>query len=249
MDISTLASTRVQIAQLGRTSSSTASSLTSAANDRLGRELQSTNVKLSSYGQIKSAFSGAQTASAGLTASATSKTATNADIGKAAQAFVDAYNQARKTVAAATTSTPKQTGALASDSRARSAERDLATSLTAGNSPANLKQAGITVNKDGTLSLDAKALQTALQSNSAQTKSALASVGQQVSGATSRELASTGNVGISVNKLTAQAQKLNTQQAALQQQTASLQSQLEKQNSVLNYATANGIAAYQNLLG
>jgi flagellar hook-associated protein 2 len=254
MDITTLVNTRLQIAQLGQTTtgsnaSSTVRNLTSTANDRLGRELQSTNVKLSAYGQIKSAFGAAQTAASGLTTAATSKTATNADIEKAAQAFVNAYNQAAQSVSSATSTSSKQTGALASESRARSAGNDLTRSLTGGNGLANLKQAGIALNANGTLSLDTKALQNALQSNASQTRNALSGIGQQVGSATERELASTGNVGLSVGKLSSRAQTLSSQQATLQQQAASLQSQLEKQSTTLNYATANGLAAYQNILG
>jgi flagellar hook-associated protein 2 len=250
MNIGSLIKTQVQIAQLAQTNATSGKtgSLTSAANDRLGRELQSTNVKLSAYGQIKSSFGGAQTAAGSLTSAATSKTASTADIEKAAQAFVTAYNQAAQSVSSATGSTSKQVGALATDSRARSAGTDLTRSLTSGNGLANLKQAGITMNANGTLSLDTKVLHNALTSNASQTKNALAGIGQQVSAATGRELASTGNVGLSVGKLTSQAQTLSAQQATLQKQAASLQSQLESQNATLNYATAKGLAAYQNIL-
>lgn len=254
MDISTLVKTGLQIAQLSQSQAASkpggaSANLATAANDRLGRELQSTNVKLSAYGQIKSAFGGAQTAATGLTAAATSKTATNADIEKAAQAFVSAYNQATQSVSSATGTSAKQVGALATDSRARAAGTDLARSITGNTSPASLKQIGITMNKNGTMSLDTKALQAALQSNPSQAKGALANLGQQVNAATSRELASTGNVGISVGKLTTQAQTLTSRQQTLQQTTASTQSQLEQQKTTLNYATANSLAAYQKVLG
>ena len=254
MDISSLVSARLQMSQFSQSATSstaagTASNLMAPVTERLGQQLESTNVKLSAYGQIKSAFGSAQTAANGLTSSATSKTATNSDVEKAAQAFVNAYNQASQAVAGATNSSSKATGALASDFRAKSAGNDLARSLTGGSGAANLKQAGISVNKDGTLTLDTKALQQALQSNSTETKSALASLGQQVSGSTGRELASTGNVGASVGKLTSRAKTLTAQQTAIQQQASSLQSMLEKQNATLNYATANGLAAYQSILG
>lgn len=252
MDISSLVKAGLQSAQLNQTSGSTAagtvSKLKAPATKRLTEQLESTNVKLSAYGQIKSAFAGAQTAASALSSSATSKTATNADVEKAAQAFVDAYNKGVKTVSNATASSTKQTGALASDQRAKSAGSDLARSVASGTGPANLKQAGITQNTDGTLSLDNKALQQALQANSSQTKSALASLGQQVSTTTGRELASTGNVGASVGKLASRAETLAAQQTAVDQQAASLQASLEKQSAALDYATANGLAAYRKVL-
>lgn len=254
MDISSLVKTRLQMAQLSQATSHSSAAGTAAntlapATERLGKELESTNVKLSAYGQIKSSFGGAQTAAKSLTSSAISKTATNADIEKAAQAFVNAYNQAHQSVSSATASSSKQSGALATDSRAKSAGSDLARSFTDGNGLSDLKKAGITQNANGTLSLDTKALQTALQSNATQTKTTLANLGQQVSNSAGRELASTGNVGVSVGKLTNRAQTLAAQQSALEQQASSLQSLLDQQNTTLNYATANGLAAYQKVLG
>jgi flagellar capping protein FliD len=113
---------------------------------------------------------------------------------------------------------------------------------------ADLKQSGITLNKNGTLTLDTKALEQSLQSNSAQAKSSLASIGQQVSASTGRELAGGGNVGGSIGTLTNRSQSLTAQQTALQQQATSVQGLLEQQSNVLNYSTANGLAAYQKLL-
>ncbi len=246
MDVSSLVGTGLQIAQLnqagGPSAADTVSRLTAPAAKRLSQQLESTNVQLSAYGQIKSAFGGAQTAATALSSSATSKTATNADVEKAAQAFVTAYNQAVQTVGSATAGSAKQAGALASDLRARAAGNDLARSLTSGSTLAGLKQAGVTLNQNGTLSLDTKALQQALQANPSQTKSTLAGLGQQVGTAAGRELASTGNVGISVGRLTSRAQSLSTQQAMLGQQASSLQATLEQQNATLNYLTASGLA-------
>ncbi|HEX8988393.1 MAG TPA: flagellar filament capping protein FliD [Rhodocyclaceae bacterium] len=253
MDIGTLVSTQLQFAQLSQSTSTRTTTqvgdLTAPAAQRIGRQFESTNVQLSAYGQIKSAFAGAQTAATALGTSATSKTAPSADIVKAAQAFVDSYNLAVKTVSGATANSASQPGALASDLRARAAATDLARSVTSGNALASLKQAGIALNRNGTLTLDTKALQQALQSSGTQTKGALASLAGQVGGAAGRELAGTGNVGISVARLTSRAQALAGQQSALQQQAASVQSTLDRQGATLNYATANGLAAYQRLMG
>jgi flagellar capping protein FliD len=242
------------LGQAGQVSSSTSaantvSQLLAPANQRVSQQLQSTNVQLSAYGQIKSAFGSAQTAAGSVVAAATSKTASNSDVEKAAQAFVDAYNQASQAVGTAVNGTGKQAGALATDFRAKVAGSDLAQALTGGTGLADLKQAGITQNKNGTLTLDTKVLDQALQSNSTQTKGALARLGQQVGTSAGRELASGGNVGASVGSLTSRSQSLTAQQTALQQQAAVLQNTLEKQSAVLNYATAGGLAAYKSLLG
>ena len=253
MDLSSMVKIQVQLAQIGQTSQSasanSASQILAPANKRLSQQLESTNVQLSSYGQIKSAFGSAQTAASSLADTATSKKATNSDVEKAAQAFVNSYNQATQAVSTAVNGTGKQTGALASDFRAKRAGSDLAQSLTSGTKLADLKQVGITQNKNGTLTLDTKALQNALQSNPTQAKSTLAHLGQQVGTSAGHELASSGNVGASVGSLTNKSQSLAAQQTALQQQAVAIQGTLDQQSAILNYATAGGLAAYKNLLG
>jgi flagellar hook-associated protein 2 len=226
------------------TTSNSVSQLLAPVSERLSQQLASTNVKLSAFGQIQSAFSSAQTAANSLTTAATSNTATNAEVAKAAQAFVAAYNQSVQAVSTAVSGK----GALASDLRATRAGNDLAQSLTSGAGPANLAQAGISLNKNGTLTLDTKALEQALESSGTQTKAALAYLGQQVGAATGRELASAGNVGASVGSLTSRSQTLAAQQATLQQQSTALQNTLTSQGTVLNYLTATGLNAYRNLM-
>lgn len=248
MDLRSMVKTQVQFAQLGQTSQAGSSASLAPANKRLSQQIDTTNVKLSAYGQISSAFGTAKTAASGLTAAATSKTASNSDVVKAAQAFVDSYNKAAQAVGAAVTSTSTKSGALVTDSRATTAASGLARSLTSSAGLSDLKQTSITKGTDGTLTLDTKALEQSLQSNSAQAKSALANIGQKVETSTSRELTSTGNIGGSISSLTNQSQTLSAQQMALQQQVASVQALLDQSSNILNYSASNGIAAYQKLL-
>ena len=254
MDLSSVVNMQVRLAQVDQAtgqsgSVSAASQLLAPANKRLSQQLDSTNVQLSAYGQIESAFGSVQTSVGGLAGAAISKTASNADVEKVAQAFVNSYNQAAQAVNTAVAGTGKQTGALASDLRAKRAGGDLAQALSSGTGLADLKQAGITQNKNGTLTLDTKALEQALQSSPAQAKSALNRLGQQVGASAGRELASTGNVGAGVSSLTSKAQSLTAQQTTLQQQALAVQNTLDRQSAVLNYAAASGLAAYKNLLG
>lgn len=249
MNLSSISTTQLQLAKLGQTSSSgsatqSSSQILGPANERLTQSLSATNVKLSAYGTLKSAFGTSQSAASSLSSAAASKTASSSDVSKAAQAFVDAYNQAEKAVGTST-ATGSKPGALTADFHAGRAGRDLAQALTSGSGAADLKQVGITQNKDGSLSLDTKALDQALQANSTQTKSALGRLGQQVSDTAGRELASTGNVGASLGSLTSKAQTLTAQQHALQQQAATAQSAIDNQSAVLNYFSLSGIAAYQ----
>lgn len=243
LNISSIVNTRMQVAGLAQSGSATggADQLLSAANKRVGQQLASTNVQLSAYGQIKGAFGSLQGAAGTLSDAANGKTATSSDIVKAAQAFVANFNQAAQSVASGVGGQ----GALASDVRARLAGNDLGRALGG----VNLQQVGITQNKNGTLTLDTKALEQALQANPAQAKSALAQLGQQVGTTVGQELGNRGNVGAGFNSLTNRSQSLAAQQTALQQQAESVQGLLQKQGAILNYATASGLAAYRSILG
>lgn len=257
MDLSNIVSSTLLLAKLDQTRLTPPTTSTTATADllapvtkRLNQQIESTKVQLSAYGQIKSAFSTAQGAAAGLNTAAQSKTATNVDIEKAAQAFVSAYNQAATTVNSAINPTAGQSGALASDLRAKFAGNGLARAASGAASAADLKQAGISRNTDGTLSFDAKVLQQSLQANPSEAKATLAKIGQAVDTATSRELGGSGNVGGSVTNLSKREEVLSSQQAQLAAQSSALDSVLSQRDSLLNsYSTNSYIAAYKSLFG
>lgn len=251
MDISSIISLIGQshAGQATQTSRSKTADAVAAAfekvNSRIEQQLGSTKVQLSAFGQIQSAFADLQTAGKAL--SATKETATADDIEKAAASFVDAFNKANKTVSAATQRDGKQSGALANDVRARLAETDLRRSVSTGDSLADLKKIGITQGKDGSLAVDAKKLESALQANPDEVRKALANVGEQVEKTASRELAKGGNVGSSVDALTNRSRNLETQQSEQQEQVDAAQRAVDQQTTRLNLNTtsSSGIAAYQ----
>lgn len=262
MDISSIVSSTLQLAKVNQSaqidstsgvgqavSSQSVGSLLAPANKRLSQQLESTNVRLSAYGQIKSAFSSTQAAADNLTKVAGSGTATTADITKAAQAFVSAFNQTTQTISGAVKGTESRAGVLASDVRAQFAGNDLARSLTGAGDAADLRKVGITRSKEGALTFDVKALEQAFASNPTEAKSTLAALGREVGATAGRELASSGNVGSSVGALTSRSASLSAQQSSLQKQGEALQATLDAQNAVLNYATASSLSAYRNLLG
>lgn len=276
MDIGSLVSNQVKLAQLGSINQTAASaaiqqlfsasnlmparqasqtgSVTSMsqilapANQRLTQHLDAANVKLSAYGQVKSAFASANTAALGLSKAATGTATANAEVVKAAQAFVNTFNQATQTLSSAVNGTGTAPGALTTDLRAKFAGNDLAQSINNATGLANLGQAGISQDKNGLLTLNTAALTQSLQATPTQVKSALLSLGHQVSTSTGRELSSSGNVGASVNQLTNQTQTLTSQQKILQQQATATQAILDQQSSVISNTLANGIAAYQSLM-
>ncbi|CAG0973984.1 hypothetical protein RHDC4_01466 [Rhodocyclaceae bacterium] len=262
MDISSIVSSTLQLARVtqsgqteptagtsGSLSAQNVGALLAPATKRLSQQLESTNVRLSAYGQIKSAFAGTEAAARGLTKTAGDATATTADVSKAAQALVSAFNQSSGSLREAVQGTGSRPGALASDVRAQFAANDLARSVTGATEEAELKRIGITRSKEGGLSLDVKALEQALATNPAEARSTLAALGGAVGATAERELAATGNVGASVGSLTSRSQSLSTQQASLQKQAETLQATLDAQNAVLNYTTASGLSAYRSLLG
>jgi len=224
-----------------------AAKATKRATDRTEANLESSQVQLSAYGQIKGAVSELQSASKAV--AEPRNTATADEARRTIENFVSAYNKANATVARATRNDRDGTGALANDARARGAGNDLRRSASEGESLAKLDKAGITQNKDGSLSLDAKALDKALKESPTGTVAAVSAVARQVEKTATKELASSGNVGSSVQTLDERSRRLQSEQAA--QQATIEASQRTVQQKTANIAqAASGIAAYQrNFLG
>jgi len=245
----------VQLGQLGQAASTTstaqAGGLFVPARRRLSRAVDSTQVQLSGYGQIKASFAATQSAAQTLRATAANTGAGVADVRKAVQGFVDAFNQSVKTVSTAV----KQNGALAGQTQAVLANADLNGSITAGSGVTDLRQLGVTRGQDGTLTLDSAALEKAFQTNATQVRSALTELGQQVGNRLGSELAAGGNIGGSVATLATRAQSLATQQTNQEARiNSSLQTiqQSSQQFGVVNatsYAAATGLAAYRAWFG
>ncbi len=199
------------LAATRRGSSVTASPL-DAASQRVTQQLSSTVVQLSSFSQIKSGFDSLQTAAKDL--SDTKKTVTSADVVKVAQAFTSAFNTTSKAVSLAVSGDGKKSGALAGDGRATLVSNDLKSILSSGN-VSDLKKIGISKKTDGTLSVDTTALQNAFQANPNSVKDTLSRIGKQADQVSARELAATGSVGGSVNRLTELSKNLESQSASL----------------------------------
>lgn len=214
------------------------------SNKRIEQKLDVTNVRLSAFGQINSGFANMQSASKDL--SDPKKTGTPADVGKAVQAFADAYNNATKTVSTAINGAGKGNGVLANDVHARLAANDLKSVVTSGSNTADLKKIGISMNQDGTMSVDAKALQSAMQADPNAVKNTLAKVGQQAEQVSTKDMAKTGNIGGAVNTLSGRAKNLEAQSAEQQKLAAASQVAVQQQSAKMG--NANSIAAYMQML-
>lgn len=247
MDISSIVATEVALAnakQSGRVNS--ASAVDRAFKDsstRVEQKLATTQVKLSTLGQIKGALGEVQ--GAGIFAADAKNTATANDAKKAAKGLVDAYNKANRALAAATDA--KRAGALTDDGRTLATAADLRRSLNDGDTLGDLKKIGIVQNKDGSLSLDNRAFDRALQTNREQTRTALTRAATRIERTASRELADNGNLAASADTATARLRALETQQTQQQDQVTDTQRVIEQQAKQVDNVIAGGLAAYQRM--
>jgi flagellar capping protein FliD len=215
------------------------------ASKRIGQQVAATNVQLSAFGQVKSSFVDVQ--SAGKNLSKLTTTSTTEDVTKAVQSFADAFNSASKAVNTAVKGDGKAAGALAGDAHANLAGIDLKRVVAGGNNAAELKKIGVNVNQDGTLAVDAKALQSALQANPNSVKDTLAKIGAQADKVSQKELAGTGNIGGAVNALSTRAKNLETRAADQQKLATDSQNTVQQQVASINNSAADGIAAYMQM--
>lgn len=216
------------------------------ASDRMAQQINATDVNLSAFGKIKAGF--AELQSAGKDLADPKKTATAEDVKKAAQSFADAYNNASEAINTATKGDGKVSGALGDDSRARLAGNDLKKIVMSGNNTADLKNIGINVSRDGSMSVDSKAFQNAMQANPSAVKDTLARIGGQAEQVSKKELASTGNVGSAVNTLNTRARNLEAQMAEQQKIASASQATVQRQVANIGSTAADGIAAYMQML-
>jgi flagellar capping protein FliD len=210
------------------------------AGSRIAAALTQTTTHLSNFGKLKSAVSEVQLASRAL--HSLSVTASAASVKLAAGNLVTAYNSALKAARAAAA----VTGASVESGAANRASRELLQSVAADAATlASLKKMGISVMPDGTLVLDAKALEAASQAGPAALQSALASLGQQIDKAATRELSADGAVAAPLDKLNHRASVLKLQQQAMTALGDNMAA-MAKSNAAAGYGAYGnyGLAAY-----
>jgi flagellar capping protein FliD len=217
------------------------------ASKRISAQVSATNVKLSSYGQIQSGFSSLQTAGKALTTLPAN--ATTGDVSKAVQSFVDAYNTTNSAIATGVNGTGKTAGALASDPLVRLSGNDLRRVATSTTGLTELKNIGITVSQNGSLSVDSKVLGNALQANPDAVKSTLAKLGQQAAATATHQLSNSGDVGKSVSLLSTQSKNLAAVQTQQQSLVTSAQTSMQLNANVLGGASGSSgaIGAYMKI--
>jgi flagellar capping protein FliD len=202
---------------------------------RSDERIESTKVELSAFGQAKGALAELQTAAEAVTEPR--QTATADDAKKAVENFVSAFNKANTAVSNAEKASAKETQALAGELRR---------SVSEGNGSAELRKAGIAQSRDGSLSLDTRALEKSLRESPEQTLAAVAETGRKVEKSATQQLANGGNASEAAN---VRDRRLEAEQGAQQAVVAASQRTIEQQSANIT-KLASGIAAYQrNFLG
>lgn len=230
-------------AQQTRTSEAVTQAL-NKANDRLNQKIESTNVRLSAYGQIKSSVAELQRSSQKAVEQRDSENQLEAK--QAAEALVAAFNQAREAMDKAAAGGTTSSSAPTSDVRAQQAANALSRSLDRNTTNA-LSAIGINVGQNGRLTIDPQQLSQALASDLQSTTNTLASAGQQLEQTATRVLDGNSGVSRSVAALTSEARNLETRRDEQQTLIENQQRASEQATARLNAISASGIAAYQKV--
>lgn len=252
MNISTLLGSSTSTLFGNATSSSQATTAVGAVpqslqkvDKRIQSDVDATTSQLSSFGLLKSAIAGSQVVARALTSLSSSASAS--DITKAAGNMFNALNA---TVTAAENASLGAGNTTATQSASR-VIRETKSALN-GNTAAHaaMKKLGISIQSDGSLVHDAKTFAAALTSDPVGVRAALATLGKQVDGVATKELATDGAVSSAVSSLTQRSSTLAAQQKALKSLEASMNSaqtnSASSQTSTTSSLYGSALAAYQS---
>lgn len=224
------------------------------AGQRLEAQQSSTEVRLSAFGQFRSAVADLRDSSQALTA--TENTDTPEKALAAAERFVSTFNTAQATAERTINGQPRERtpgadslntdGALSGDGRANVAASQLSRTLNDASAEA-LRNIGIQRERNGTLSIDQQRFSQALQNDVQTVSDALAQVGQQVEQASSSQLEDGGNLDRAMENLSRQSRQLEARQAEQQAFVDTLQQATDQTAARLNIVAANGIRAYEKI--
>ncbi len=238
---------------------------------RLQQQRDITSVQISALGQTKSAFSELQAASRALNDPA--KSPSNAEMKESTRDFVTAYNKAnitarqlsaQKTLQKVAQKSPAVSGQEIPS--ARSAELSLrrslneteanagttnvanATNAAAISNTTALRQIGITQQPDGSLAIDTKKFDAALQNDASTVRSVLTKVSQSVGRTAGQEVSDTGNIGRTTNAFNERTRSQESEQTQQLAQAASTRQTITEQaEKIKDRSLAGGAEAYQRM--
>lgn len=238
-------------------SASSISALTASQSDRvastlrrpaetLTREVESARVRLSAFGQVQSAAANVQAAARNL--QDTKQLSSLADVKKAAETFVRSFNDERAALVRVSGNGNAGRPAVAQANDGRAAVASAQLQRTTGEAGSALRDAGIRVERDGSLSVDTKALESAFNANPSAVVKALGDVGRAAEATATRQLAGNGSVGAAVRNLSSQLEQLETRQTALQSSGEASQRAVEVASRRYGFG-AVGAGAYLGIFG
>lgn len=204
----------------------------SAAATRLEQQRQSTGVQISALGAVKSGFSKIEDTGKAL---ASSKPATAAETKSNLQALVAAYNNTRAA------------GTAASESGGNSAVSTLRKTLASDSNRADLRSLGITQNQDGSLSLDTKKLDAALQTDLSGSQATASRVGSQFQQTATSALAGTGSLNNALGTLNAKADSIEALQTSQKKLADNALSSIQQQSDRISHGLSSGVSSYLNI--
>lgn len=187
-----------------------ASSPLDKANERIQKQVDSTNAQLSKLGMVKSSVAGLQTQSKLLSNLPADMSV--ADVTTSMAKFFNAYNYA---VSSANLASSVADG-TPSTASARKAAIDLRRALSADSEVSSaMKKVGLKISSNGTLTQDAKVFADAFSKDPAALRSAMKSIGTKATTASDRELAKSGSLESTVSSLNQRGTLLAMQQKAI----------------------------------
>lgn len=221
--------------------------------ERLGEQAQSTRVQLSAFGRLRSSVAGVEEAAQGIRKTEQPRSAD--ETRAAAQKFVRAVNSGARVAAELTSAGGRSqpAGPLANDGRARTATNEVrrAVSDFRNNGAEDLRQIGISVGRDGSLTIDQKKFDQALQSDPNAVTQTLDRVGERVETAAARQNSAGGAIGRAVETLSNRVSNLEARRDEAQARAeASQQASQQQAGAVANNPfLTSGIASYRGVFG
>jgi hypothetical protein len=207
-----------------------------------GLQAGATHVQLSVFGQVKSSFVDVQ--AAGKTLTTPAKISTVEDATKAIQSFADAYNNAVKIASSATHSPSAASGS----EHANLANLELQKIVKNNNNVPELNKLGITINQDGTLVVDKKMLQSAVQENPGSAQESLIKIGTQALLVSQKALISSGNTGSFAGTSSVREKGLGGKSTGQEYEATDAPHTSRQPASGTGNSTMDGISAYRQML-
>jgi flagellar capping protein FliD len=182
----------------------------SKAHERIAAQAQAGSTSLSALGQFKSSL--VDLGSAGKDLAAVTATSTKESVQGALEKLVSRYNAS---VAKGSTSAAAGSTTDVGATRALRELRSAVMSVSGGATSPSLAKLGLVQRQDGTLAVDAKALEKSLAADAAGVTSALAGMGKAVESSANSALSTGSRLSSSIDTLGSRVKALQQQQNAV----------------------------------